>query len=1480
MKTLEDVEALVGALPQASLPVALLPVQVQTRFVTRDGGPQLLVRVYPDELHLDGHQPNLTAAEVEWGRRAWRLAWPKKRDPEAERLAWNQLSERFGRRRAEWIARKLRPKNLKERPQKPPVFPAPGPRRDADVQVPVRAKRLPDRWVVMGYRGGERVILEAGAPIPKQLVVGPTFDEAPLPETGPDELPLDPGMRWLVEYAEAEKVGMGIRIQLPPELVDTKIDTLLVFGIRSSLSPAAATTELEALLDAHRYTRGLGFVAPGTPTNNTAEASTGFSSVERDAGGAFESVPARPKRVSDGGVAARLLGIKAPLLSGVEGAARTDDLDARQLQTALWPVTGGYYLDQIMGSPEGQPATFSPDQLELARRHYVDFVRGLGPLPTVRAGRQPYGLLPAVSLDLLAASPAGTGRFVQSLLFLRGVWKGMLPGVPRLSGDDDANALVEILRLQPASVGYRARLAMDSQFFAPTAVFASALSPHLQSHAQVLRGRLDSALRSGLLSQERFFEIVPADSAVSLRAPLVSRGGELPGAPLSANYINFLRTASFDDILSERLPTGFPAEGLDALLYQLLRHSVLLAYATTARRIHVRKGSLPNERFREPVLVDILGGATPDPSPTLLRAVAADATLRSKLHALTAAEEPEAAVLEELRASLGHLEKLPVDVLERQLRGCLDLWSYRLDAWMTSLATQRLAELRKRTPRGLALGAFGWVHDLEPSPRTPVAGAPPGENGAPLFAAREPGGFIHAPSMAQASAAAVLRSGYLAHADGDDAGPLAVDLSSSRVRVAESLLDGIRQGQQLGALLGYRFERGLHDHKLDRFIAGFRRVSWLGYLYFAMQLFNEALALPPGPGRLQRIKEAQIAMDFQLGRARDRWQLAPTAGLVELETLAAAKVTDGMSLVRLLHDTGISFDRLGVNVSPGNDRPAVDAELGALDQALDSLSDALTAESVYQLVRGNPARAAATVDAVARGEIAPPELQFPVTPRPGIALTYRLAVVLSGPGGEAPTELRAARRAAEPNLDAWLRQMVGDPKNVRLQAEFLDQEGELLAAVNDVRLTALDLSNTDVLYLSASGEPGLPSDLERLLEHHLRRAAPPDIPAGARLRLDYERAEETEPAELSLGEFLELNAAFRSVILGARPLDNRDFVHATSETPTGVDEAELGARADRAAASLRRAHNALAGQLATARAEPSEEALDELRERLVDLVFFGLPEAVPLSARGDEPADRDRLLAQAGAIEQEAARRLGQAEAAADSQARLEAVFGRGFRVLPLVRPADADEIGKALRRSNALLGGEPLRALSWLQGVSRVRPGASRLAAALGYAGALARKAALDLKVAQLPFVAGERWIGMRPPAGKELPPDKVSLVVHLPRPFRPAEPLAGLVIDEWVETVPAAEVTTGVAFNFDAPGARPPQAILLAVAPPGPARWQLETLEQTLLETLELAQLRALDPQALGDDAVLQRALPAIYVTANIAGEELSTDFSRAVS
>src|SRR5207249_2032738 len=89
-------------------------------------------------------------------------------------------------------------------------------------------------------------------------------------------------------------------------------------------------------------------------------------------------------------------------------------------------------------------------------------------------------------------------------------------------------------------------------------------------------------------------------------------------------------------------------------------------------------------------------------------------------------------------------------------------------------------------------------------------------------------GFVHAPSIAHAAAAAVLRSGHLSHA-GAKRDLLAVDVSSRRARLALWLLDGVRRGQPLGALLGYRFERGLHENhqdlELDRYVRPFRKLA-------------------------------------------------------------------------------------------------------------------------------------------------------------------------------------------------------------------------------------------------------------------------------------------------------------------------------------------------------------------------------------------------------------------------------------------------------------------------------------------------------------------------------------------------------------------------------------------------------------------------------------------------------------------------------
>ena len=75
---------------------------------------------------------------------------------------------------------------------------------------------------------------------------------------------------------------------------------------------------------------------------------------------------------------------------------------------------------------------------------------------------------------------------------------------------------------------------------------------------------------------------------------------------------------------------------------------------------------------------------------------------------------------------------------------------------------------------------------------------------------------------AHAATAAILRSGY----DPDHLDAAAVDLSSARVRRTKWLLDGIRHGQSLGSLLGYRVERRLQDaSRLATYIVKFRMLA-------------------------------------------------------------------------------------------------------------------------------------------------------------------------------------------------------------------------------------------------------------------------------------------------------------------------------------------------------------------------------------------------------------------------------------------------------------------------------------------------------------------------------------------------------------------------------------------------------------------------------------------------------------------------------
>ena len=57
---------------KADRPLALFPVRLETRFFPQqNGGSELRVRVYPDHIHIDSHEAELTQAEKTWGQHYW-----------------------------------------------------------------------------------------------------------------------------------------------------------------------------------------------------------------------------------------------------------------------------------------------------------------------------------------------------------------------------------------------------------------------------------------------------------------------------------------------------------------------------------------------------------------------------------------------------------------------------------------------------------------------------------------------------------------------------------------------------------------------------------------------------------------------------------------------------------------------------------------------------------------------------------------------------------------------------------------------------------------------------------------------------------------------------------------------------------------------------------------------------------------------------------------------------------------------------------------------------------------------------------------------------------------------------------------------------------------------------------------------------------------------------------------------------------------
>ena len=573
----------------------------------------------------------------------------------------------------------------------------------------------------------------------------------------------------------------------------------------------------------------------------------------------------------------------------------------------------------------------------------------------------------------------------------------------------------------------------------------------------------------------------------------------------------------------------------------------------------------------------------------------------------------------------------------------------------------------------------------------------------------------------------------------------------------------------------------------------------------------------------------------------------------------------------------------------------------ALDLA-DSVADLLLAEGAHQIAQGRPERAAAAMG-VADKQAMPIETQVGRTPRGGASYTQRVVVLCPAPVQGWPEDRRSE---AEPAVNAWLATMLGKPDAYHFSARVHRNDAHGVDTIDAepvvVEWRELGLSPLSAVWLAGNasstriapaGETGFRSLVAAAL---VGKIVDPQAVTG----LDIDSAAGNT---LGLAAFEAIAMTLRNLLDKSRFATRKDLVHVDSaieeslamgEYP-GVDVAELEARAGK----LLDAFDAIsASLLASANADALLAGLTAADDMVSSATWPA--QVFAIDASGADPATREQratdaiaalepvLLARRDAVHAGPKLLDGQltptdAQRAQHAIEQIKRLLGKDFPVLPrfAIGPY-ATEFNASLADQDALTTSDAWRVNGWLAQVARVRDGVDRFAGALSAHEALsAPLESGDLKVVQYPHHDGRVWAAL-PEAWQEdaaavfapatVPEElrdylgaqpgapyrdinrvapNLAITLHAPglAAIAAEETLAVFVCDEWPEFIPDPFQTAAISFQYDAPGARPPQVILLALPPTlQQAAWSFDDAVDVINEALDLAKLRGVCPKDLG--------------------------------
>ncbi len=679
---------------------------------------------------------------------------------------------------------------------------------------------------------------------------------------------------------------------------------------------------------------------------------------------------------------------------------------------------------------------------------------------------------------------------------------------------------------------------------------------------------------------------------------------------------------------------------------------------------------------------------------------------------------------------------------------------------------------------------------------------------------REAGGILHTPGAAQTIASSVFKNSFLAHNQEVESNPFTINLTSDRLQKGRFLLEGIRQGQQLEALLGYQLERHLHENNLHQ--------------------------------EIYSLREAFPLYENTTGN---------TTGFVNLS------VIDGLKAIK----------------NKENLPELVKKQVEKLEDTMDASLDTLFYEAGYQVTQGNLSQAAAAIDAT-KGEIEPPVIESLKTKIPGTGVKHKLVMIFQPNAEKYTSENTRAfaephlenwlkenigpmdkiacvvelRNIQDDSLKETVEVTLADLKISYLDFLFLSEEpvfdgaSELELRIRNAVLEKSGNLPGETKYVITSTKPTNGKSLVQALEvartaktllGKCRYLKSEDVTMESetiqydRKTLDEIKDNRLHPIVERLKEIAASDLTETNVL---RFLSNLDFESAKTAFLENIspDTAKLKTAIG---TKIKAAEGLLTNYSVQTNFYKAFELLQQVAKTLFGEPFILLPPAAGSGNFMEVFSSKKQQFLVGDSADNDATQVWGQ-ERIKNWIQGVAQIYENSelFEDWLMVSNVWNQNMGLSTNFNYSIVQGPTLLQYPWV---------------------ALSKQ--------EIDFLLEKQFTSQPvytdPSSGETYPlPDSAyypegceSTVLYAPENMNFKNPVFGLVIEEFSEHIPDKKMNTGLSFNFNIPNNEPPQALLLAIHPKAGQEsdffWSEDDLRDILYDTMDLYKIRMVDLEAI---------------------------------